>query len=182
LKKCSGSFLPAGIERRRRGSGDLRVRVDALVTLLDMGKLMMVAPPSIGRRRLPDGKAARRSSPVHNDGAIQRARDGAKRSTRCRNSPGTRRSAQTRQRWPDGVAIAGGDGGRERRRWLGEVDLGRVGSIPGAGLASRGRRSSWRSRRGLGRLVSPESPAPVVGEDEVDDGAPDGFGSIPPAR
>jgi hypothetical protein len=61
--------------------------VDALATLHVTGKLTVVVPPIIGRRRLLDGDAEWRSLQVYGDGMIQRAREGARWSTRSRSSP-----------------------------------------------------------------------------------------------
>jgi hypothetical protein len=75
------------IRQRRRDSGDQRACDGASAILRNTGSLQVVAPLTFGRRRLHGGKAERRSSQVHDDGAVQRAREVAKQSMRCRSSP-----------------------------------------------------------------------------------------------
>jgi hypothetical protein len=115
---------------------------------------LVAAPPSDGRRSCSGERKQRRCTADYGGNELRCMLGPIRELGRCVSSPSLRRDAQERLRWSDGVVTVGEDGGRERRRWLGEVDLGRVGSIPGAGLASRGRRSTWRSRRGSGRSSS----------------------------
>jgi hypothetical protein len=84
----------------------------------DEVNMLVVAPPIFGRRRLPDGNAERRNSQVSGDGMVQDARERMEWATRCRSSPGIRRSAQARQRWPDGDDFVHGRGGGGRKKWL----------------------------------------------------------------
>jgi hypothetical protein len=86
-RNISGAHCRRGFNDDDEAPGDLRSRVGVLAILRDTGKLMMVAPPTFGRWRLLDGNAERRSLQVYGNGVIQRAREVAKWSTRCRSSP-----------------------------------------------------------------------------------------------
>jgi hypothetical protein len=87
LKLWPVSSLPARIDDGDEATGGFRARGDALDALRATGSLTVVAPPTIGRRRLPDGKAERRSSQMFGATAMQWKLGEAKGLGRLSGSP-----------------------------------------------------------------------------------------------